>query len=93
MDISKDDLKKIINETIKERLSEESKYQVELLYTVKETSKILKVGIHKVYDLIDNGLLLPLKLGSLKIPAVQLEKFIADYTGKDLTDLKNIKDS
>jgi len=62
-----------------------------LLYTVKETSKILKVGIHKVYDLIDNGLLLPLKLGSLKIPAIQLDKFISDYTGKDLTDLKNIK--
>jgi hypothetical protein len=62
------------------------------LYTVKETSKILKVGIHKVYDLIDNGLLIPLKLGSLKIPAMQLDKFILDHIGKDLTDLKNIKD-
>lgn len=62
------------------------------LYTVKETSKILKVGIHRVYDLIDDGLLTPLKLGSLKIPAIQLDKFISDYTGKDLTDLKNIKD-
>lgn len=63
----------------------------DVLYTVKETSKILKVGVHKIYDLIHNGLLIPLKLGSLKIPAKQIEKFITDYTGKDLTDLKNIK--
>ena len=63
----------------------------DVLYTVKETARILKVGIHKVYELIDNGLLIPLKLGSLKIPAKQLEKFVLDYTGKDLTDLKNIK--
>ena len=64
---------------------------MEKLYTVKETSKTLRVRIQKIYDLIDNGLLMPLKLGSLKIPSAQLDKLISDYTGKDLTDLKNIK--
>ena len=35
------------------------------LYTVKEVSRILKVNVHKVYDLIRAGLLPALKLGSI----------------------------
>lgn len=60
------------------------------LYTVKEVSQILKVDVHKVYDLIRSGLLSALKLGSLKIRKQTLEKFLAEYDGFDLSDLNNI---
>lgn len=61
-----------------------------MLFTVKETSNILKVNIHLVYDLIREGYLPALKLGSLKIRREALQKFLSDYEGMDLTDLKNI---
>ena len=60
------------------------------LYTVKEVSQILKVNVHKVYDLIRAGLLPALKLGSLKVRGETLHKFIADCENMDLTDLDNI---
>jgi len=62
------------------------------LYTVKEVSKKLKVNIHKVYELVNAGLLPALKLGSLKIRKETLEDFMIKYEGKDLTDLNNICD-
>ena len=37
------------------------------LHTAKEVGKIMKVNVHKVYDLIRAGLLPALKLGSIKI--------------------------
>lgn len=55
--------------------------------TVKEVAQILKVNVHKVYDLIRVGLLPALKLGSLKVRKESLEKFLADYDGYDLSDL------
>lgn len=61
-----------------------------MLYTVKETSNILKVNVHLVYDLIRAGLLPALKLGSLKIRKEAIENFLKEYEGMDLTDLKNI---
>ena len=45
------------------------------LYTVKETAKIMKVNVHRVYDLIRAGLLPALKLGSIKIRKESLEEF------------------
>lgn len=60
------------------------------LLTVKETAQVLKVNVHRVYDLIRSGLLPALKLGSLKIRSEALCKFLRDYEGMDLTDLKNI---
>lgn len=62
------------------------------LYTVKQASKMLQVNSNKVYDLINKGLIVPLKLGRLKIPDYELERFIKDNQGKDLNDLDNIKD-
>lgn len=61
-----------------------------MLFTVKETSNILKVNVHLVYDLIRAGLLPALKLGSLKIRKEAIEKFLMDYEGMDLTNLSNI---
>lgn len=63
---------------------------VKLLYSVKETSEVLGVSKHCVYDLINKGLLPALKLGSLKIRRETLENFVKDIEGKDLSDLDNI---
>ena len=60
------------------------------LYTAKEVSKILKVNVHKVYDLIRAGLLPALKLGSIKIRKASLNEFLKKYEGMDLTDLDNV---
>lgn len=62
------------------------------LYTVTEVSKKLKVNKNYVYTLISKGLLKSVKLGKIKVPSVELEKFILDSIGKDFTDLDNIKE-
>lgn len=62
----------------------------DLLYTVAEVSKLLKVNVHAVYKLINKGHLRALKLGNLKIPKAELVRFINDNTGKDLSDLDNV---
>ena len=60
------------------------------LNTAKEVSKILKVNVHKVYDLIRAGMLPALKLGSIKIRKESLKEFLKKYVGMDLTDLDNV---
>ncbi len=60
------------------------------LYTVKEVAKIMKVNVHKVYELIRVGLLPALKLGSIKIRRESLAEFLRKYDGMDLMDLNNI---
>ncbi|MFR1708911.1 MAG: helix-turn-helix domain-containing protein [Clostridium sp.] len=64
----------------------------EILYTVPEIAKILKVDQHKVYELIEKKILIALKLGRLKVTRAELLRFLNEYTGKDLSDLDNIKD-
>lgn len=64
----------------------------ELLYTVPEVAKILKVDQHKVYALIEKKLLVGLKLGRLKVTRYELLRFLKDFNGKDLSDLDNIKE-
>ena len=63
----------------------------DLLYTVKEVSKVLRVNPNKVYELINTGLISALKLGSIKVRVCELERFVNENDGKDLTDLNNIK--
>lgn len=60
------------------------------LYTAKEVSKILKVNVHKVYELINSGLLPALKLGSIKIRRESLLRFLEENDGNDLTDTSNV---
>lgn len=64
----------------------------EYLYTVPETSKILKVEQKTVRDLIRKGYLQALKLGRLKIRKAEIERFLQWAQGKDLNDLDNVKD-
>lgn len=64
----------------------------DVLYTVKETSKLLKTNQNYVYELIKKGFLPALKLGSYKVRRTSLINFLEKNEGKDLTDLKNIKE-
>lgn len=64
----------------------------EILYTVKETAKLLKVNPNYVYDLIKKEMLPALKLGSFKIRRTSLLNFVKENEGKDMTDLNNIKE-
>lgn len=64
----------------------------DILYTVKEASKLLKTNPNYVYELIKKGLLPALKLSSYKIRRISLLNFLEKYEGQDLTDLNNIKE-
>lgn len=61
----------------------------ELLFTVPETAKILKVNQNYVYDLIRNGYLPCMKLGRYKIRKSAIERFLENAEGKDFSDLTN----
>lgn len=58
-----------------------------MLYTVKETAKILKCNINLVYTLINTGLLKSLKLGSRKVRDRTLEEFLDKYDGQDIDEI------
>lgn len=62
------------------------------VYTAKETATLLQVGINRVYELVNSGALKAIRLGYIKIPAVELDNFIERYTGKDLSDPYHIVD-
>lgn len=62
------------------------------LYTIKETAALLQVNRNKVYDLINAGLLKPVKLGYLKVSRIELNKFLVRYAGKDLSDLYDVRE-
>jgi len=64
---------------------------MEEVYTVKEVSQILKVNVHRVYDLIRTGNLRALKLGSLKVRKSALEEFLNRVDGCDCSDMTDIK--
>lgn len=63
-----------------------------ILYTVKEVSQLIHSNSAYVYELIKRGYLPAMKLGSYKIRAEALNKFLEQAEGKDLTDLNNVKD-
>ncbi len=60
------------------------------LLTVKEVAEKLKVNVNYVYDLIRKGHIEALKLGSMKITNIELDRFISSASGNDFTDLDNI---
>lgn len=64
----------------------------DLLYTVEESAKLLKTDKPTIRKLIANGYLKALKLGRLKIRAVELIRFTEWAEGKDLTDLNDVKE-
>lgn len=62
------------------------------LLTIAEASKVLKVNVNFVHNLRKAGLLRCMYCGSYKVRKKTLFQFLEDYDGKDLRDLKNIKD-
>ena len=63
-----------------------------VLYSVAEVAELLKINKNTVYDLLRNQVLKGIRLGSMKVTNEEVMRFLREYTGKDLTDLKNIVD-
>jgi len=61
------------------------------LLSVSDTAIRLKTNKNFIYELINKGILRYLVMGSKKIRNSEINRFLAEYEGKDLTDLSNIK--
>lgn len=61
-----------------------------IIYTMKEISKLLHISTGYAYKLVNQGLLPAIKLGSLKVRKETLLNFLKKYEGYDLTDVSNI---
>lgn len=64
----------------------------DVVYTVKEVSKILKTNPAYIYELIRAGKLPALKLGSIRVRSQALIWFLNEYEGFDLSDINDIKE-
>lgn len=49
-----------------------------MLFTVSEVAKLLKVNRNFVYDLIRNGELEAVKVGSIKVTKEAVDKYVSD---------------
>lgn len=58
-----------------------------LLYTITEVSKILKVNRNFVYRLINAGLIRSIKLGCRKVTRKSLLEFLDKYDGLDFDQI------
>lgn len=56
-----------------------------MLFTVAEVAKRLKINKTAVYELIKQGHLKALKLGSMKVTVSELERFLTESNGKDFS--------
>ena len=61
-----------------------------MLYTVRECAEILKCNVSYVHKLRKAGLIKFLKLGSFKVREEEIQRFLKDAEGYDLTDPDNI---
>lgn len=64
----------------------------EVLYTVPEVAKLLKINQGTVHNLRKAGLLRFMKLGKYKVRAAEIDRFLKEYEGKDITDPYNVID-
>lgn len=63
-----------------------------VVFTVAETAELLKINKNAVYELLKRNILIGLKLGSMKITRTELMRFLEENTGKDLSNLDDIKE-
>ena len=63
-----------------------------ILLNAKEAAAVLKTNVDYVHRLRKAGLLPFLKLGQYKVRKQALERFLAEYEGKDLTDPFSVKE-
>lgn len=66
--------------------------KMEELYTVQDIARIIKCNVTYVHKLRKTGLLKFMKLGSYKCRESELERFLSEAEGKDLTDPENVKE-
>lgn len=59
----------------------------ELLYTISEVAKILKINKNFVYTLINNGHLRSIKLDCRKVTRKALLEFLDKYDGMDFDQI------
>lgn len=64
----------------------------DILFTAKETAKLLKTDEPTVRRLIRKRLLKALKLGRLKIRKAEIDRFLEWAEGKDLSNLDKVID-
>ena len=62
-----------------------------VLYTMAEAAKIFGISKGKVYEFYHAGLLKCLKLGSLRVRAEEIDRFLKENEGMDLRDPYNVK--
>ena len=76
--------KEIIKETtiVKENLEDSLR-----CYTVKEVSKFIGIGESDVRKLIAKGELKAIKFRSLKVPAIELYRFLQENVERDFADI------
>ncbi|WP_242852323.1 helix-turn-helix domain-containing protein [Clostridium butyricum] len=55
-----------------------------VLLTVNEVAKTLKTNSNTVYELINRGELKGLKLGRIKVPYFEVDRFLRDNLGKEV---------
>ncbi|UZQ49805.1 helix-turn-helix domain-containing protein [Clostridium kluyveri] len=67
-------------------------YEFELVYTIPEAAKLLKVDQFTVRNLIRKGYIQALKLGRLKIRKLEIDRFLEWAQGKDFSNLDEIKE-
>lgn len=63
-----------------------------LLYTVKEVAEILKTNCDYVHSLRKSGLLRFIKIGHYKVRKAELDRFLIEHEGKDVTDPLNVRE-
>jgi len=81
-----EDLSNVLKELLKVLKNNENKHTEDVLYTAKETSKMLKSNVDYVHKLRKAGLLKFMKLGEFKCRKEELMRFLEWSEGKDLTD-------
>lgn len=62
----------------------------EILYTVPEVAKLIKTNVAYVHRLRKAGLIRFMKLGQYKVRKEELERFLKEYEGWDLTEPEKI---
>ncbi len=74
-----------------ENTNEKFNKSEDLLYTITEVSKLLKVNRNFVYELINAGLIRSIKLGCRKVTRKSLLDFLEKYDGLDFDEIKASK--
>ncbi|MBR3325231.1 MAG: helix-turn-helix domain-containing protein [Clostridia bacterium] len=62
-----------------------------IIYTVREVADILHTSPNYVYELVNNGHIPAIKLGSIRILKKSLIDFLSNNIGNDLSNMNDIK--